>query len=127
LIVVDASAAVFALLGDGDARRRLSVEQLAAPHLIDSEVASALRAQVKRKAITASQGQGALETWTRLGLERYAATGLLDRVWTLRDNLTTYDATYVALAEALECSLLSGDARLGAAPGPTCVISIVRR
>ena len=62
-----------------------------------------------------------------MGVERFAAVGLLDRMWQLRANLTAYDATYVALAEALDCTLLSGDARLAAAPGPTCPLTIVRR
>jgi predicted nucleic acid-binding protein len=52
--------------------------------------------------------------------------GLLPRVWELRDNLSAYDATYVALAEALGCPLLTGDARLAAATGPNCPTMVVR-
>lgn len=51
----------------------------------------------------------------------------LARIWELRDNLTAYDATYVSLAEALECKLVTADARLAQAPGPTCSITVVRR
>lgn len=127
MIVVDASAAVFGLLNDGDARRHLVEERLAAPHLVDSELASALRAQVHRRTITEVAARRALRAWERMGVERFAAVGLLDRMWQLRANLTAYDATYVALAEALDCTLLSGDARLAAAPGPTCPLTIVRR
>ena len=128
MIVVDASAAVFGLLNDGDARRHLAEERLAAPHLVDSELASARcaprSAGERSPKLTARR---ALRTWERMGVERFAAVGLLDRMWQLRANLTAYDATYVALAEALDCTLLSGDARLAAAPGPTCPLTIVRR
>lgn len=60
-------------------------------------------------------------------MRRFAAVGLLPRIWELRDNLTAYDATYVALAEALACELLPADARLARAPGPTCPVTVVRR
>lgn len=50
---------------------------------------------------------------------------LLDRVWELRDNLTAYDASYVALAELLHCALLTADARLGRAPGIRCSVTVV--
>jgi predicted nucleic acid-binding protein len=127
VIVVDASAAVLGLLNDGDARRTIATDRLAAPHLVDSEIAQAIRAQVRRGAVGTADGHRALGQWARLGIERFAAIGLLDRVWELRDNLTSYDATYVALAEALDCALLTGDARLARAPGPKCPMTVVRR
>lgn len=127
MIVFDASAAVLALLNDGDARRSLASEPVAVPHLADSELAHALRAQVLRGHVDASQAGTALDRWTRLGLRRYAAHGFLDRIWQLRATLTAYDATYVALAEALGCPLVTADARLARAPGPMCVMTVVRR
>jgi predicted nucleic acid-binding protein len=127
LIVVDASAAVLGMLNDGDARRMLAGEPLAAPHLADSEVAQALRSQVMRGALDIEDARRALRGWSRLGIERFAVTGLLDRVWELRQNITAYDATYVALAEALGCGLVTADARLGGATGPTCTVTVVRR
>jgi predicted nucleic acid-binding protein len=127
LIVVDASAAVLGMLNDGDARLVLATEPLAAPHLADSEVTQALRAQVMRGTVSVEDARRALVSWSRLGIERFAVTGLLDRVWELRDNVTAYDATYVALAEALGCALLTADARLGGAPGPKCPVTVVRR
>ena len=127
MIVVDASAAVLSLLNDGDARRAVGSETLAVPHLVDPEVANALRSQVLRGAVSEPEAQVALGQWTRLGVRRFPAIGLLGRVWELRHNLTAYDATYVALAEAIGCELLTGDGRLGAAPGPTCTIRVVRR
>jgi predicted nucleic acid-binding protein len=127
LIVVDASAAVLGMLNDGDARRMLAAEPLATPHLADSEITQALRAQAMRGAIGIEDARRALGAWSRLGIERFAVTGLLDRVWELRDSVTAYDATYVALAEALGCALLTADARLGGATGPKCPVTVVRR
>lgn len=127
MIVFDASAAVLALLGDGDARRSLASQTVAVPHLADSEVAVALRGQVLRGSVGADQAGAALERWARLGLRRFAVVGLLARIWELRENLSAYDASYVALAEALACELVSADARLARAPGPRCAITVVRR
>lgn len=126
MIVVDASAAVLGLLNDGDARRTLRSEAVAVPHLADSEVASALRSQVLRGTVQDVQARGALDRWAQLGMRRFAVSSLLDRVWELRGNLTCYDATYVALAEAIGCELLTADRRLAGAPGPACPITVVR-
>jgi predicted nucleic acid-binding protein len=60
-------------------------------------------------------------------MTRYPVFSLLDRVWELRDNLSAYDASYVALAELLDCSLLTADARLSRAPGIRCSITLVPR
>ena len=127
MIVVDASAALSGLLNDGPARRSLADEQLHAPHLLDSEVASALRRRALARQITAANGWVALDTWRRLGVTRYPLHPLLDRVWQLRDNLSAYDAGYVALAESLDCALVTADARLSRAPGVRCTITVVPR
>ncbi|MEA2267343.1 MAG: hypothetical protein QOE27_2926 [Solirubrobacteraceae bacterium] len=127
MIVLDASAAVLALLNDGDARRAVAEESAAVPHLADSEVAHALRAQALRGRLTPEQARDALGLWARLGVRRFPAVGLLPRIWELRVNLSAYDATYVALSEALGCDLVTADARLAQAPGPTCPITVVRR
>lgn len=127
MIVVDASAALAGVLNAGVARRTLAVEHLHAPHLVDSEIASALRRHVAAGQINAASGWAALDAWRRLGLTRYPVVGLLDRVWALRDNLSAYDATYVALAEHLDCPLLTADARLSRAPGVRCTITVVPR
>lgn len=127
MIVFDASAAVLGLLNDGDARRALALEDVAVPHLADSEVAHALRAQALRGTVAPHAAGAALAGWAQLGLRRFAAVGLLDRVWELRDNLSAYDATYVSLAEALGCELVTADARLAQAPGPRCPIRVLRR
>ena len=127
MIVVDASAALSALLNDGPARRALGTEQIHVPHLIDSEVASGLRKGVASHRLDADSGWTALDTWRRLGMTRYPVFSLLDRVWELRENLSAYDASYVALAELLDCNLLTANARLGQAPGSHCAITVVPR
>jgi predicted nucleic acid-binding protein len=127
VIVVDASAGVLALLNDSDARAMLAEEAVVCPHLADSEIAQALRSLVLRDAIEVSAAERALDVWARLGVQRVAVSGLLGRVWQLRDNLTAYDATYVAVAEAFEVPLVTADARLARAPGPRCTITVVRR
>ena len=69
----------------------------------------------------------ALDAWRRLGLTRYPAHSFLDRIWDLRDNLSAYDATYVALAELLDCTLLTADSRLGGAPPDRVPVTVVPR
>jgi predicted nucleic acid-binding protein len=127
VIVVDASAAIAGVLNDGPARRLLGADQLHVPHLIDSEVASGIRRRVLSDEISERDGWAALDTWRRLAMTRYAVHGLLDRVWQLRDNLSSYDAGYVALAETLDCPLVTADARLSQAPGVACPITVVPR
>jgi predicted nucleic acid-binding protein len=125
VIVVDASAALSALLNSGPARRALADEQIHVPHLVDSEIASGLRRQVLARNLDADIGWTALDTWRRLGMKRYPVFPLLDRVWELRSNISPYDAAYVALAESLDCPLLTADGRLGRAPGTRCSVTMV--
>lgn len=127
MIVIDASAAVLALMNDAEARSMLTEESAVCPHLADPEVAHALRAQVLRGALDPGLAERMVGVWQHLGLERVGVTGLLGRVWELRANLTGYDATYVALAEALGAPLVTADGRLARASGPRCVITVVRR
>ncbi len=127
MIVVDASAALSGLLNAGPARSALAREQLHAPHLIDSEVASGLRRRVAAQRLDPDAGWTTLDTFRRLGMTRYPVFSLLDRVWELRDNLSAYDASYIALAELLGCNLLTADARLSRAPGTHCPITVVPR
>ena len=126
MIVLDASAAVLALLHDGNARRLLATRAIGVPYLADPEVMNALRGRVIRGQVAADVARFALDRWVRLGVRRFGAIGLLPRIWELRENLTAYDANYVALAEALACDLVTADSRLARAPGPTCAILVVR-
>jgi predicted nucleic acid-binding protein len=125
MIVVDASAALSALINDGPARSVLAREQLHAPHLIDSEVANGLRRQVAGGGVGVGVAQTMVSVWQAIGISRYPSVGLLTRIWELRENLSAYDATYVALAEGLDCALLTADNRLSRAPGITCAVTTV--
>lgn len=125
MIVLDASAALAGLLNDGPARRMMVTEQLHSPHLVDSEVASGVRRLAAARLLTADQGWAALDAWRRLAVTRYAVHGLLGRVWQLRENVSAYDAGYVALAELLDCALVTADARLSRAPDLRCSVTVV--
>lgn len=131
MIVVDASVIVTALADDGDdgdrTRARLRNERLIAPHLIDLEVTSAWRRLATAGGLDGRRAQLALEDLRSLRMERVPHSPLLARCWELRAALTVYDAAYVALAEALEVILLTADARLAAAPGPSCDIELIQR
>jgi predicted nucleic acid-binding protein len=122
MIVADASVIVRGLDLEGPARLLLIDGRLQIPHVADQEVAQALRGQVIRGAMTAGAAEERLARYSRLGLRRHAARGLLARVWALRENLSAYDATYVALAEALDCPLATMDLRLAGAPGIGCEV-----
>jgi predicted nucleic acid-binding protein len=125
MIVLDASAALSALMNDGAARGAIAVEQLHAPHLIDTEVVSGLRRQAASGAVSGEQARSMVRVWQAIGISRYPGVAMLERVWELRDNLSAYDATYVALAEELGCALLTADRRLGRAPGVRCAVTTV--
>lgn len=71
------------------------------------------------------RGGQALDDLADLPMQRVVHTALLARCWELRDDLTTYDAAYVALAEVLQATLLTGDRRLAHAPGPRCAVELV--
>lgn len=127
MIVVDASAALSALLNAGVARRALAGEQLHVPHLIDSEIANGLRRRVSAGQLNSGAGWVAIDTWRRLGMTRYPMFTSLHRVWALRHNVSAYDAAYVALAELLDCALVTADGRLSRAAGVRCPITVVPR
>jgi predicted nucleic acid-binding protein len=129
VIVVDASIIVTGLADDGPdgdrVRVRLRGEQLVAPHVIDLEVASAWRTLVSAEDLDERRARLALADLGSLRLERAPHGPLLNRCWELRHNLTVYDAAYVALAELMEISLLTGDARLASAPGIRCGVEVI--
>ncbi len=126
MLVVDASVLVVALADDGSdgdaARARLRGERLAAPELIDLEVGSVLRRQAASGQIDARRAALAFQDLEALPLQRASHVRLLARCWELRADMTIYDAAYVALAEALQVNLLTGDLKLARATGPTCRI-----
>jgi len=130
VIVLDASAAVEWLLqtdvGVKVERKILAPgERLHAPHLLDVEVAQALRRFVATGGLTSRRAQEALDDLLDLSITRCPHDVLLERIWMLRENLTAYDAAYVALAEALGATLVTCDSKMGASPGHSARIEVI--
>lgn len=130
MLVIDASVLAVALVDDGPdgdlVRARLRGERLTAPSLIDLEVISVWRGLARGGRLDPRRAELALVDLYDIPLERVPHRGLLNRCWELRENLTVYDASYVALAEALQVPLLTGDQRLANAPGTRCTIEVLR-
>ena len=130
MIVVDASALLEALLRTPAAKpveERIFApgQTLHAPHLLDVEVAQVVRRYAANGDIDGERGRLALADLADLPLRRYPHEFLLPRIWELRNNLTAYDAAYVALAEALDAPLLTRDRRLAGAAGHRALIELV--
>src|SRR5271154_794427 len=130
MIVVDASALLEALLGtplEAAISNTLfdQHQALHAPHLLDIEVTQVIRRYVLNGQITAQRAVAALADFLDLPFHRHAHNFLLPRVWELRNNLTAYDAVYVALAEVLDAPLLTHDRHLAAASGHRARIELV--
>jgi predicted nucleic acid-binding protein len=127
--VVDASAVIEVLLRTPSAPliegRLLGVGQLHAPYLIDVEVTQALRRYEAKRVLTAERGRAALAVFTAIPIWHWPHDLLLPRIWELRRNLTAYDAAYVALAEALDATLLTRDKKLVAASGHHARVELV--
>ena len=128
MLVVDTSAVVAALVGRPPDRRladRLGTDgDLHAPHLLDVELLHALRRLVRTGALTRERAADARADFAELAVVRYGHEALADRSWELRDSLTAYDATFVALAEALEVPLVTCDARLARAPSHRAAVEL---
>lgn len=129
MLCVDAGVVVDALIPRGRftaaARGVVASGGLVAPELVDIEVVSALRQMVLAGTLSAAVGQASVETLGIVPLTRRTHRPLLPRIWELRDNLMAYDATYVALAEALGCPLVTADSRLAGAAGVRCEIVVL--
>lgn len=130
--VIDASVFVDALVGvgrHGDAARGelRDLTALAVPAIFGAQSTSALRGMVQRGELAVARANVALEQVRRARTIQYPFEPFTARVWELRDNLTVYDAWYVALSEWLGTDLVSGDDRLCRAPGPRCVIRLPGR
>ena len=123
--IVDAGVVVELAAGNLDPNL-LGAEDLAAPHLIDSEVTNVLRRLVRHGNLTGQQGGYAMDGFLGLSLTRYPADWLRPRMWELLDNVTAYDATYLALAELTRATaLLTTDLRLAEAPGIRCRVVVL--
>jgi len=131
VLVVDSSAVIAALASQRrhpSLRDRLATDgDLHAPHLLDVEVTHALRRLVLAGALTGTEASALRGDLRALALTRYGHLGLLDRAWALRENLSAYDAVYVALSEALDVPLVTADARLARAPGHRASIELFTR
>jgi predicted nucleic acid-binding protein len=129
MIVVDA-ACLYEVVADTNeaepVRRRLADDpDHAAPHLVDVEVLAVIRRHHLAGRLDATAARQAVDDLRDWPGERFGHRPLVDRAWELRENVRGWDAFYVALAEALDATLLTTDARLARAAGPTCSIEIV--
>ena len=129
MTVVDASVIITAVADDGPdgtrCRQRLAGEPLDAPDLARIEVLSALRRHVLSGQLDTAGARQAVDDMLALPIAAHATAPLLERAWELRDSITPYDACYVALAEALDTTLLTADRRLARARGPECPIEVI--
>ena len=130
MIVVDASALLEVLLATPAAEkvsRRIfrRAETLHVPHLLDLEVVQVLRGYGRRGELTEPRASEAVADLLDFPLTRYAHDLFVDRIWSLRANLTAYDAAYVALAESLPAPLITRDTRLAKAAGHKARIELI--
>jgi predicted nucleic acid-binding protein len=129
MIVLDASATVDWMLQTPAGQR---IEQriyarndtLHSVHLLDVEFAQVLRRLVRERALTSGRAEEAIEDLMALRVTRYAPVLLLSRIWQLRNNMTAYDAAYVALAEELKAPLITRDQKIAAAPGHAAAVEV---
>lgn len=130
MIVLDASVLANVVGDDGAHGRRARDEVrssggLAAPDLVDVETVAVLRKRWLAGTISDRRFGAAIDDLQAIDIERYPALPLVRRSFDLRANVTTYDAMYVALAEALDCELVTGDQRLASAPGLRCGVRLL--
>lgn len=129
MIVVDASVLANVVGDDGAdgdrAREVVAGQELSVPDLVDVEVVSVLRRRWLAKTMTARRFAAAVDDLSVVPADRYPVLPFMPRAYELRANVSAYDAAYVALAEQLDCALVTADRRLAAAPGPRCAIAVI--
>jgi predicted nucleic acid-binding protein len=128
-LVVDASAIVVLLIEPGTLGDRVGARlagcDIHAPDHLPVEVTNVIRRHRNAGMLAATEAQLAVEGFWELPITLWPLEVVRSRVWELGENLSSYDAAYVALAERLDAPLLTGDARISRAPGPRCVIEVV--
>jgi predicted nucleic acid-binding protein len=129
MIVLDASAAIDWLLQTPagqhiEQRIYARNDPLHSVHLLDVEFAQVLRRLVREGTLTPKRALDAIEDLMALRLTRYAPVLLIKRIWQLRQNLSAYDAAYVALAEELTAPLITRNQKLAGAPGHAATIEV---
>jgi predicted nucleic acid-binding protein len=129
VIVVDASVLANVVGDDGptgkSARQRLlGAGDASVPDLADVETVAVLRKRWLAGTLPTRRFRQAVEDLTNLPMARFPTGRLMQRAYELRSNVTAYDATYIALAEALACTLLTADARLSRAAGIRCNVEV---
>ena len=111
---------------EGDAARQaLRSDEAHAPHLLDVEATSAIRRWVLAGRLTVEEARSSIRDLGDLAITRHGHEPLLDRVLELRDVVSACDGTYVALAELLGATVVTGDRRLSRAPGLRCPVSVI--
>ena len=127
MIVLDASCALKLILRQAptDLARRVMGDEIHAPFLLDTEVLSALRRLIRQKDLEVERAAAGLDWLFDLGVERHHSEELAWRAFALRNSLSAYDATYVAVAELLNAPLLTADARLVRSHGHHAKIELV--
>ena len=124
MAVVDASVLVAVAVDSGPegtwAEEVLAAGDLAAPHLVLAEATNILRRLEKADRLTRLEATAGQRDLVRLEIDLFPFEPFAERVWELRDNVTSYDAWYVAIAEALDLPLATIDRRLARAAGPAC-------
>ena len=130
MLVLDASAVVEALLGTPrgrivEARIAATHDGVYAPHLLDLEVVQALRRLVSQGVCTPLAGLMAIEDLVDMPIRRHPHEPFLQRIWELRHNASTYDASYLAMAEAYQATLVTADRKMTGVPGVEVTVALV--
>ena len=129
MTVVDASLVADAIRATGGPSQAALVQAappIAAPELLDLEIASAYRKLVAARTISSPQGEELLGRLRAMPITRHRHLGLLPRIWQLRGTTTAYDAAYIALAEKLGATLLTRDSALANIRAATCKVVVIR-